>query len=77
MKQEISQAFTSEGIPGVEKLLQDTIKQNDRKWFLLFCLTAVIFGGWVSLHKCDNMQEDNQKVDEVKDSLLSRCLISS
>lgn len=48
---------------------QDVIRANDCKWFVLFVLTIVIFGGWIMLHECKNVPDNYQKVADYTDSL--------
>jgi hypothetical protein len=69
MKDLISIILQNEGVPGVEKFIKDEVKANDRKWFILYCLSAVIVAGGVCFHECKNIPDNYQKVSVFCDSL--------
>jgi hypothetical protein len=52
MKNLIAITLQNDGVPGVEKLIKDELKANDRKWFIIYFLSAIIVAGAVCLHEC-------------------------
>jgi len=69
MKNLIAITLQNDGVEGVEKLIKDEIKANDRKWFILYVLLAIIVAGAVSMHECKNVPDNYVSVKSFCDSL--------
>jgi hypothetical protein len=64
--------FTNEGLPGIDRHIKEEIRLNDRKWFLAYVLTMVIFIGAYCL-KEPKIIDNSPMVKSYCDSLQGYC----